>query len=136
MYEQSYTDGICLCTLAHLTSKCKNRNSDPISCSTTLYTKNGEHWQREREIQLQNYVQLVRKIYSSLFFFVINQMKGICGTSENNTTNEERRSNHQNIKPFANKSKPLENSHISTKTNTKQCIELPSNVKYSLTTCQ
>jgi hypothetical protein len=103
----------------------------------TIYKKWRALAERERDSTPKlNYVQLVRKIYSSLFFFVINQMKGICGTSENNTTNEERRSNHQNIKPFANKSKPLENSHISTKTNTKQCIELPSNVKYSLRTCQ
>lgn len=28
-----------LCTSANLTSKCKKRTSDPVSCSTTIYTK-------------------------------------------------------------------------------------------------
>lgn len=31
-----------LCTSANLTSKCKKRTSDPVSCSTTIYTKKME----------------------------------------------------------------------------------------------
>ena len=70
--------------------------------------------EREREIHLQNwkwYAICQKNLQQYFIFLVVNQMKDICGTSENKIKNKDLQNNHQSSKPFANISKPLENIH-------------------------